>query len=82
VTRDQQIICAFDTQHLDTDQDRRDHHGVHTIDADAVNPLQPAQRGSVLIYKARISSEIGHGAAGLDTAENVTLCQMLVLNRD
>jgi hypothetical protein len=55
---------------------------MHAIDADAVNSLQPAEGGSVLIYKTRISSEIRHSAAGLDTAENVTLCQVLVLNRD
>jgi hypothetical protein len=53
---------------------------MHAIDSDAVNPLQPAERLSVLIHKARISSEIGHGSAGFDTAENVPLRQVLVLN--
>jgi hypothetical protein len=80
--RNEQIIRALDTEHLDTDQDRSDHHGMHTIDSNAINPLQPAERGSVLIHKARISSEIGHGPAGFHTAENVALCQMLVFNRD
>ena len=80
--RNEQVIRALHPQHFDTHQDRRDHDGMHAIDADAVNPLQPAERGSVLIHKARISSEIGHGAAGFDTAKDVALCQVLVLNRD
>jgi hypothetical protein len=80
--RNEQIIRALDTEHLDTDQDRSDHHGMHTIDSDAIDPLQPSEHASMLTHKARISSEIGHGPAGFHTAENVAPCEVLVFNRD
>jgi hypothetical protein len=82
VARDQQVIRPLHTQHFDAHEDRSDHDSMHAIDADAINPLQPAERGSVLMHKARISSEIGHGPAGFHTAKNVALCQVLMFNRD
>jgi hypothetical protein len=82
VPRNEQVISALDSQHLDTDQDRRDQDGMHAIDGDAVNPLQPAERGSMLIHKTRISTEIGHSATGFDAAKNVALCEVLMLDRD
>ena len=45
--RNEQIIRTLDTEHLDTDEDRGDHHGMHAIDADAVKrePVARKERG-------------------------------------
>jgi hypothetical protein len=43
---------------------------------------QSSLRGALLIHKARIGSQFGHGSAGFDPAKDVLLRQVLVFNRD
>ena len=65
----------------------RTNTGATTI---ACTPLTPMlsmrcsqrERGALLIHKARIGSQFGHGSAGFDPAKDVLLRQVLVFNRD
>jgi hypothetical protein len=55
---------------------------MHAVDADAVDALQPGERGALLIHKTRVGSQFGYGSARFDSAKDVPLRQVLVFNRD
>jgi hypothetical protein len=46
---------------------------MYAVDPDAVDALQPGERGALLIHKTRIGPQFGYGAAGFDPTKDVLL---------
>jgi hypothetical protein len=79
---DQQIVRALDPDHFYSHQNGSDHDGMHAVDSNAVHPLQPGQRTSVLGYKARIGAQICDCAARFNPPQNIHPGEVLVFNRN
>jgi hypothetical protein len=80
--RNEQIICPANRNHLYSNQNGSDYDGMHTIDADRVHTVKPAEWTPVFVCEARVRAQLGNSSSGFDPAKDVSLGQVLMLYRD
>ena len=77
--RDQDLLGASLTQHVDPNQVWRHDHGVNAIHVDRLHGMQVLDWLAVFSREADVAAEIPRGTTRFQPAHHVAMSQMLVL---
>lgn len=80
--RYEQVICPTNPNHLHSSQNGSNRNGMHTIDADRVHTLKPAEWSPIFICEAGVGTQRGYGSAEFNPGEHVSFRQVRMFYRD
>jgi hypothetical protein len=75
---DEQFVCSFLAEHLDSHQRGCYHDCMQTVDSDGLDRMQVLDGLSVRLCERNVPAKIPDCATRLQSAYHVSLCQVLV----